>query len=92
MRSYELSDEEIVQRGAELYERSIRALMEPEQNGKFVVINVETGDYAIADTTTEAGRIMRTRYPDQVFYEARIGGEFVTAWSAPHALDVAGKH
>ncbi len=47
------SSEEIERRGKELYEKGIRARVEtPENIGKLVSIDVETGDYEIGDDTT----------------------------------------
>jgi predicted ATP-dependent Lon-type protease len=45
-----LSDEEITQRGREIYNSSIRSQVEtPENIGKIVSINVETGEYEVGD-------------------------------------------
>ena len=45
-----LTDEEIRQRGQELYEKKIRARVETKENiGKLVSVDVETGDYEIGD-------------------------------------------
>ncbi|MEX2219373.1 MAG: hypothetical protein WD749_11530 [Phycisphaerales bacterium] len=38
---------EIAQRGAQIYEERLRPLLEPEHNGKFVVIDVDTGEYEL---------------------------------------------
>ena len=37
--------EEVVRRGQEIYEREIRAKVEPEHDGEFVVVGVESGAY-----------------------------------------------
>ena len=39
--------EEVAQRGEAIYERQIRARVEPEHMGQFVVIDIETGDYEL---------------------------------------------
>jgi hypothetical protein len=45
-----LSDEEIIQRGKEFYEKHIRSEVETVENiGKLISINVETGEYEIGD-------------------------------------------
>ena len=41
--------EEITQRGEDLYERSIRAKVEGNTRSKYLVIDIETGDYEIGD-------------------------------------------
>lgn len=86
-----LSDEEIVRRGQRIYNEQLRARLEPGENGRFVVINPRNGDFALADTTTDAGRVMRARYPDEVFYEVRVGHEFVSQFVGPGARDAARK-
>ena len=45
-----VSSEEIDRLGREWYEQRLRPLVETDQNiGKIISIDVETGDYAIAD-------------------------------------------
>jgi hypothetical protein len=41
--------EEVARRGREIYEREIRARVEPEHAGRFVVVDVRSGDYEIAE-------------------------------------------
>jgi hypothetical protein len=46
--------EEIARRGKKLYERTIRAQVEPEHKGKLLVLNLETGEYEMdADDTRD---------------------------------------
>ena len=40
--------EEIAARGQAIYEQRIRAKVEPEHIGKFLIIDIETGDYELA--------------------------------------------
>ncbi|MBA3492313.1 MAG: hypothetical protein H0T55_09615, partial [Rubrobacteraceae bacterium] len=47
-------EEEIVPRGREIYEREIRPRLGPEHEGKFVVIDIESGDYEVSDDDGEA--------------------------------------
>ena len=91
MRSQDMTADEIVRRGQEIYHQKLEPVLDPGEHGRYAVISVENGDFAIADTTTEAGSIMRSRYPDQVFYEVRVGYDIVTKWSSPQVLDVARK-
>ena len=65
--------EEIVRRGEELYERSIREQVEPEQDGRFLALDVASGDYAIADEVLTATARLRERRPDAVPYLMRVG-------------------
>ena len=80
MRSRDMTDDEIVRRGQDIYDRKLKPMLEPAENGRYVVISVESDDYVVADTPTEAGAVMRHRHPDEVFYEARVGFPFATSW------------
>ena len=53
------SSEEIVRRGEDLYDQTIRAQVEKQHRGQMIVINVETGDYEIADSTLPAVPVNR---------------------------------
>ena len=65
--------EEVAQRGEAIYEHQIRAHLEPEHTGKFVVIDVETGDYELdADDLVATKRALAKR-PEAVLYGLRIG-------------------
>lgn len=69
--------EEIGRRGEEVYERSVRAKVEGEaggaNDGRFVVLDVDTGDYELADEAVVATARLRSRRPDAVFYLKRVG-------------------
>jgi hypothetical protein len=65
--------EEIAARGQAIYEQRIRPQVEPAQNGKYLVINVETAEYEIdADEATVSERAY-ARYPGAPLYGMRIG-------------------
>ncbi|NJL63082.1 MAG: hypothetical protein HC903_16175 [Methylacidiphilales bacterium] len=75
-----LSDEEITQRGKELYENSIRLRVEtPENIGKIVSINVETGEYEIGADLLVTSLKMRTKQADAALWSERIGFNAVYA-------------
>jgi hypothetical protein len=64
---------EVAQRGEAIYERQIRAKVESAHLGKFVVIDIETGDYEVdADDLVATQRALAKR-PDAVLYGLRIG-------------------
>ena len=65
--------EEVAARGEALYEQRIRAQVEAAHTGKFVVVDIETGDCEIdADDLTATKRALAKR-PDAVLYGLRIG-------------------
>jgi hypothetical protein len=72
--------DEIERRGQELYEHSIRPLVETDQNiGKIISIDIETGDYEIDDDLIVTGRRLQAKHPDAAIYGKRIGYNAVFA-------------
>ena len=72
--------EEVGERGQAIYESRLRTLLETEENiGKIVSIDVDTGDYEIADDLLVAGRRLQQRRPDALMYGKRIGYNAVYA-------------
>jgi hypothetical protein len=91
IRSQDLSDEEIVRRGIEIYDQRLKPLLEPEHVGKFIAIAVEDGDYEIAETSLDADLALRQRHPDAVLYINRIGHLSAYEWVTPYWYADAGK-
>jgi hypothetical protein len=65
--------EEVVQRGQELYERQLRAKVEAENRGKFLVLDIETGQYEIDAEDLAASKRLLARLPGAVLYGVRVG-------------------
>lgn len=66
--------EEIVRRGEELYARNLRELVEiPENIGKIISIDIETGEYEIDDDPVLPARRLQARRPGAALYGKRIG-------------------
>jgi hypothetical protein len=82
--------DEAVRKGLEIYDRKLKPLLEPRETGRYVVVNVDNEDFVVADTSTEAGTIMRARYPDQVFYTARIGYDLISTSPGPQVSNAPG--
>ena len=57
---------EAVRLGKEIYERDILPQVETEHFGEYVAIDVETGGWAVADTTRVAVERLRVQYPDAI--------------------------
>lgn len=68
-----LSDAEIVRRGRAIYDSRIRSLVEPAHNGRFVAIDIDSGDYEIADAAIDAMDRLDQRHADALYYVHRIG-------------------
>jgi hypothetical protein len=65
--------EEVAARGEAIYEQQLRANVEAEHKGKFVVIDIETGEYELdADDLAATKRALAKR-PEAVLYGLRIG-------------------
>jgi hypothetical protein len=67
------SKEECARRGTEIYERDIRPEAEAGNRGKIVAIDIESGDYEIADDTLAASDRLFQRLPDAQVWFVRIG-------------------
>lgn len=67
------SNEEIAARGQTLYDERIRATVEQQHDGRFLVVDIETGEYEIADAAVDAIRRMRARLSDPALFILRIG-------------------
>ena len=65
--------DEVCERGRRIYEEQIKHLVEPQENGKFIVIDIESGDYEIDEEHPAASQRMRERRPRSVRYAGRIG-------------------
>ncbi len=73
MERHNLTKEEIVRLGREIYEREIRAKVEPEHEGKFLVVDVTTGSYELAGDGITAARRLRERNPEALLCFLRVG-------------------
>ncbi len=56
--------QEAVRRGEEFYETRIRPVVEADNHGKVVAIDVETGDYEMGITSLEACDALFARRPN----------------------------
>ena len=68
--------EEIARRGQELYEQNVRRRVEPEHDGRFLVVDVESGDYEVAEDDLTASDRMLARRPDAMLYGLRVGRDY----------------
>jgi len=73
--------EEIASLGTAIYEREIRHLVEPHDTGKFVVIDVYSGDYEIDERDgTATGRLLKRR-PGAMTWAVRVGYSAAYRWT-----------
>src|SRR5438552_12138503 len=67
------TNEEIGRLGNEIYRRSIRDKVMPQHKGKFLILDIESGDYEVDEDDLSAEDRLRARRPDGVFFGLRIG-------------------
>ncbi len=70
------SIDEVCDRGEQIYEDQIKSLVEPSETGKFVVIDIETGDYELDEVKLEASIRLRDRRLDSIRYGAKVGSKY----------------
>ena len=64
---------EISRRGKEIYQKKIKHLVEPQEKGKFIVIDVESDDYEVDDEATVASDRLRQRRPEAIGFLGKVG-------------------
>ena len=64
---------DVERRGQALYEEKIRSRVEATERGKFVVIDVGSGDYEIDSDDAAATVRLMARSPGAVTYAVRVG-------------------
>jgi hypothetical protein len=67
------STEEVGRLGRERYESELRPKVEAQHAGKFLVLDIVTGDYEIADDDLTASDRLLARRPNGILYGVRIG-------------------
>ena len=67
------SVEEIARLGEEIYDRDIRAEVEREHDGEFLVIDVTSGSYEVDASDVAASDRALAANPDAVLYFMRVG-------------------
>ncbi|MBM4031672.1 MAG: hypothetical protein FJ291_07785 [Planctomycetes bacterium] len=64
---------ELVARGRAYYDQHLRARVEPQHIGKFLALDVESGDYEVDENEVAAIHRVEARHPDTVFCVLRVG-------------------
>jgi hypothetical protein len=67
------TNEEIARLGETLYEQQIRAKVEAGNRGKYIVIDIETGDYEVGEDSLVLAERLQARHPEAALYALRIG-------------------
>jgi hypothetical protein len=77
------SKEEFARRGDAIYDREIGPRLEPVENGKFVAIDIETGEFEVdADEMAATDRLL-ARVPDAQIWFRRMGSKYARHFRSP---------
>lgn len=80
-----LTKDQVAYRGREIYERDIRAEVEREHEGEFLVVDVGTGYYAVGEDQDEVFDRAEENNPEGLFYLMRVGHP------AAHRIGISGQ-
>jgi hypothetical protein len=65
--------DELAGLGRDIFDRQVRPALRPEDDGKFIAIDVETGDYEMDADDYAAVARLRSRKPDADVWLMRAG-------------------
>ena len=65
--------EEVARLGADVFERQVRPALGPDDDGKFVAIDIATGDYELDEDDYAAVTRLRARRPSAEIWLGRVG-------------------
>ena len=83
------SKEEFARRGDEIYERDIVSHFGPDDEGKFVVIDIETGAYEVDRDEIAASDRLLARRPDAQVWLRRVGSRYARHFGQRHMAETA---
>jgi hypothetical protein len=69
--------DEIVERGEEIYRNRIQPLVEGGNRGKYLVLDIETGEYEVGDDMSSLAKSLHTERPEAPLYPLRIGSPYM---------------
>jgi hypothetical protein len=73
--------EEVAARAEQLYQSQIRAVVEtPENIGKILVVDAETGEYAIDNNGVESATMLKKKRPAARLFTFRIGFDVMASF------------
>jgi hypothetical protein len=65
--------EEVGRLAAEIFDRHVQPRLRPEDNGKFLALDISTGDYELDDDDYAAVTRLRERRPSGEVWLMRVG-------------------
>lgn len=82
----EMPYEEQKRRGQAIYDAQIRHLIATEDEGKFVLVDVISGDYEVAERSADARAKLRRRRPGAVIHTMRRHKTYVGRALSPRRV------
>ena len=77
--------------GEAIYERGIRSQVESDHHGAIVAIDINSGDWAVADTVLGAAERLREQHPEATdVWSVRVGHRAVYSFAGSSARSDAG--
>lgn len=70
------SRDEVARRGDEIYEREVLPRLGAQDEGKFALIDVETGDYEVDSDEIAASDRLLARRPDAQVWIRQVGSRY----------------
>ena len=89
MSAFGMSYEEQKKRGEAIYNAEIRHLISEADAGKYVNIDVISGDYEMHENSATAGRILRERRPDAVIHTIHTHKSYVGRLRTPRYINLS---
>lgn len=74
------SPEELARLGAEIFDRRVRPALRPEDDNRFVAIDIASGDYEIDEDDYAAVSRLRARHPSAEVWLERAGHPAPYRW------------
>jgi hypothetical protein len=68
---------EFARRGDAIYDAKVRPHLTSGDDGRFVALDIETGEYEIHASEITAGDRLRKRLPDAQIWMVRVGSRFL---------------
>ena len=75
LKSPQIADDDLVERGQSTYRQSLAAILEPTHIGEFVAVEPDSGRYFLGSTASQALVAARHAMPNNLFYLTRVGRE-----------------
>ena len=64
---------QVTEQSKKFYAEKLKAILEPQENGKFVAIEPETETYFLGATALEAIKAGHSSFPDKILFLGRVG-------------------